>query len=74
MLSIEFLKITRMVKQMKKRTFEQIQLSKAIYKKHAERHKAAHYPHERASRMLAYTAALTKAINVACNRGKNHGM
>ena len=59
---------------MKKRTFEQIQLSKAIYKKHAERHKAAHYPHERASRMLAYTAVLTKAISAACNRGNNHGM
>lgn len=47
---------------MKQRTREQIMASKAIYRKHAQRHKAADYPYHRCKRMLAYTALLTKAI------------
>ena len=53
---------------MKKRTFEQLQVSKAIYRKHAERHKANDYPMHRCKRMMAYTALLTKAIAKAGER------
>lgn len=52
----------------KKRDFEQIKTSKAIYQKHAARHKAGGYPERHCKRMLAYTAALTKAIAVAAQR------
>lgn len=55
---------------MKKRTFEQIKNNRAIYRKHATRHKAADYPLHRCKRMMAYTAALTKAIATA---GERHG-
>lgn len=47
---------------MRKRTHEQLIASRAIYRKHAERYKAANYPEHRARRMLAYTAHLNKAI------------
>lgn len=47
---------------MRNRTHEQIKESKEIYRKHAERHKANDYPYSRCKRMMAYTAALTKAI------------
>lgn len=47
---------------MKKRTFEQVMRSKAIYRKHAERYKTARYPEHRINRMMAYTALLIKAI------------
>ena len=47
---------------MKKRTFEQIMSSKAIYRKHAARHKANDYPYYRCKRMLLYTSLLTKVI------------
>lgn len=47
---------------MRVRTHEQIMASKAIYRKYAERHKSADYPYQRCKRMMAYTAALTKAI------------
>lgn len=53
---------------MKKRTLEQIKASKAIYAKHAARHKAADYPYSRCRRMMAYTAVLTKAIVKAGER------
>lgn len=52
----------------KKRNLEQIKVSKAIYRKHAEHHKSNDYPEHRCKRMLAYTAALTKAIAVAGQR------
>lgn len=52
----------------KKRTREQIRQSKAIYHKHAERHKAANYPYHRCKRMMAYTALVTKAIAKAGER------
>ena len=54
---------------MKHRTHAQIMRSKTIYRKHAERYKAAGYPEHRAKRMMAYTAALTKAIAKAGERG-----
>ena len=47
---------------MKKRTFEQLQASKAIHRKHAECHKANGYPLHRCKRMMRYTALITKAI------------
>jgi len=47
---------------MKKRTHEQLMESKAIYRKHAQRHKANDYPLHRCKRMMAYTAALSKVI------------
>ena len=53
---------------MKKRTFEQLQVNKAIYRKHAERHKSNDYPSHRCKRMMAYTALLTKAIAKAGER------
>lgn len=49
-------------KVMRKRTSEQILVSKAIYRKHAEQYKANDYPEHRARRMLAYTAHLNKVI------------
>lgn len=52
----------------KRRTREQIMQSKAIYRKHAERYKANDYPEHRAKRMLAYTAALNKAITLISKR------
>ena len=48
---------------MKKRTREQIMDHKAIYRKHAARHKANDYPESRIKRMMAYTALITKAIS-----------
>lgn len=60
------------MKTMKKRTFEQIQISKAIYRKYADKYLQVDNPsNQRVSRMLAYTAALTKAINVASKRSDN---
>lgn len=53
---------------MKKRSLEQIQASKAVYRKHAERHKVNDYPLHRILRMMAYTAQLSKAIAVAWKR------
>lgn len=50
---------------MKKRNYEQLQVHKQIYKKHADRYKANDYPIERSRRMMVYTAALTKAIAIA---------
>jgi len=52
------------VNELKKRTFEQIMRSKAIYRKHAERYKSAGFPEHRVKRMMAYTSLLTKAITV----------
>lgn len=54
---------------MKKRTHEQIMTSKAIYRKHAERHKANDYPYHRCKRMMAYTSLLTQAVAKAGERG-----
>ena len=53
---------------MKERTREQLAQSKAIYRKHAERYKSNGYPYSRSKRMMAYTAALTKAIAKAGER------
>ncbi len=47
---------------MKNRTLKQLQASKAIHRKHAERHKANDYPVNRCKRMMKYTALVTKAI------------
>ncbi|WP_256376313.1 hypothetical protein [Solibacillus sp. R5-41] len=41
---------------MKKRTLQQIQVSKALYRKHAQRYKSNDFPLHRALRMMAYTA------------------
>ena len=54
--------------EMKRRTVEQLKIHKSIYRKHAERHKANDYPAHRIKRMMAYTALLTKAINVSFER------
>lgn len=53
---------------MKKRTLEQLKMSKAIYHKHATRYKANEYPLHRCMRMMAYTALVTKAIAIANSR------
>lgn len=53
---------------MKKRTFEQLKISKAIYRKHAARHKANGYPLHRCIRIMAYTALITKAVAIASVR------
>jgi len=53
---------------MKKRTFEQLQASKAIHRKHAGLHKANDYPLHRCKRMMRYTALITKAIAKAGER------
>ncbi|WP_193768907.1 hypothetical protein [Metasolibacillus meyeri] len=54
---------------MKKRNFNQLMTSKAIYRKHAARHKANDYPSGRCKRMMAYTSLLTKAIAKTSERG-----
>jgi len=53
---------------MKKRTFEQVIQCKAIYRKHAERHKVNDYPQHRCKRMMVYTSLLLKAIANASKR------
>ena len=47
--------------EMKRRTVEELKMNKAIYRKHAERHKANDYPEHRIKRMMKYTALITKA-------------
>ena len=55
---------------MKQRTFEKLYVSKAIYSKHAKRHKEEDYPAHRIKRMMAYTAMLTKETALMMKRGE----
>lgn len=53
---------------MRFRTHSEMNASKAIYRKHADRYKSAGYPVHRAKRMLLYTSLITKATLVAMKR------
>ena len=48
---------------MKQRTFQELMVSKAIHRKHAEKHKANGYPYHRCRRHLLYVSLITKAIS-----------